>query len=317
MIRLAVYFDPPEDFLAQLGNISDKVKITVCTNRDDMEACLPETEILITLFAWPDAEAIRLAPRLTWIQALTAGVDLFPLGEIKKQGIILTCGRGIHKIYIAEYAIAAMINLARNFHLMFNNQLKANWDRSVPQEEIHGRVAGIIGLGSIGQEIARKASILGMRVIGVKNNPQPLEGVDQVYGPAEMKEVFGQSDYVINLLPGTPETRGLIDKKFLSSMRRSACFINLGRGSTVNQTDLIDALQTKRIRALVSDVYEAEPLPEDNPLWHLDNVILTPHIAGISPQYLDRALDIIRHNLPVYVSRSGEMMNIVDLTKGY
>ena len=100
-------------------------------------------------------------------------------------------------------------------------------------------------------------------------------------------------------------------------MRHSACFINLGRGSTVNQTDLIDALQTKTIRALVSDVYEAEPLPEDNPLWHLDNVILTPHIAGISPQYLDRALDIIRHNLPVYVSRSGDMMNVVDLSRGY
>jgi len=317
MIRLTVYFEPPENFLAQLGNISDKVKITVCTNRDDLEACLPETEVLITLFAWPDAAAIRLAPRLAWVQALTAGVDFFPLSEIQEQGIVLTCGRGIHRIYMAEYAIAAMINLARNFHLMFNNQLKAKWDRSVPQDEIHGRVAGIIGLGSIGQEIARKASILGMRVIGVKHNPQPLEGVDQVYGPTGMKEVFQQSDYVINLLPGTPETKGLIDKKFFSSMRRSACFINLGRGSTVNQADLIDALQTKTIRALVSDVYEAEPLPEESPLWHLDNVILTPHIAGISPQYLDRAQDIIRHNLPVYVSRSGEMMNVVDLTKGY
>jgi len=100
-------------------------------------------------------------------------------------------------------------------------------------------------------------------------------------------------------------------------MRESACFINLGRGSTVNQADLIDALRTKTIRALVSDVYEQEPLPEDSPLWHLDNVILTPHIAGVSPQYLHRALDIIRHNLPVYVNRSGKMINLVDLTKGY
>jgi phosphoglycerate dehydrogenase-like enzyme len=172
-------------------------------------------------------------------------------------------------------------------------------------------------LGSIGQEIARKASILGMRVIGVKNNPGPLQGVDHVYGPAEMKEVFGKSDYVINLLPGTPATKGLIDKEFFSSMRRSACFINLGRGSTVNQADLIDALQTNTIRALVSDVYEVEPLPGDSPLWHLDNVILTPHIAGISPQYLERALDIIRHNLQVYVNQSGEMMNVVDLSRGY
>jgi phosphoglycerate dehydrogenase-like enzyme len=317
MNQLAVYFDPPERFIAHLSNISDKVKINVCTNRDDLASCLPETEILITLFARPDAEMIRLAPKLKWIQALTAGVDVLPLSQIKEQGIILTCGRGIHKIYIAEYAIAAMINLARNFHQIFNNQLNAKWDRSVPQDEIHGRVAGIIGLGSIGQEIARKASVLGMRVIGVKNNPQPLAGVDRVYGPAEMAEVFKQSDYVINLLPGTPTTRGLLDKKFFGLMSRSACFINLGRGFTVNQADLIDALRTKTIRALVSDVYEQEPLAEDSPLWHLDNVILTPHIAGVSLHYLDRALDIIRHNLPVYLSRSGKMMNVVDLTKGY
>jgi D-2-hydroxyacid dehydrogenase (NADP+) len=317
MIQSAVYFEAPENFIASLSNISEKVKINICPKRDDLIPCLPQTEILITLFVPPEAEMIQLAPKLKWIQALTAGVDFLPLSQIKEQGIMLTCGRGIHKIYIAEYAIAAMINLARNFHQMFGNQLKAKWDRSVPQDEIHGRIAGIIGLGSIGQEIARKASTLGMQVIGVKNNPQPLAEVDRVYGPNEMAEVFKQSDYVINLLPGTPATTGLLDKKFFSAMRRSACFINLGRGSTVNQADLIEALRTKTIRALVSDVYEQEPLPEDSPLWHLDNVILTPHIAGVSPQYLDRALDIIRHNLPVYVNRSGTMMNVVDLNKGY
>ena len=100
-------------------------------------------------------------------------------------------------------------------------------------------------------------------------------------------------------------------------MKKSACFINLGRGSTVNQTDLLEALQTKTIRALVSDVYAKEPLPEDHPLWQLDNVILTPHIAGVSPKYLQRAMQIIEHNLRVYVSRSGDMKNVVDFAKGY
>lgn len=317
MIKVTVYFRPPEGFVAHLHSISDKVKINVCTNCDDLESCLPDTEILITLFAWPDAELIRLAPRLKWIQALTAGVDFFPLNEIKEQDILLTCGRGIHKIYIAEYAIAAMINLARNFHLMFRNQLRSKWDRSIAQGEINDKIVGILGLGSIGQEIARKALALGMRVIGVKNTPQPLEGVDYVYGPAEMDEVFKQSDYVINLLPETITTRGLIDKKFFTLMKKSACFINLGRGSTVNQADLIDALRTKMFHALVSDVYEEEPLPEDNPLWQLENVILTPHIAGVSSKYLERALSIIRHNLKVYVSHSGVMMNVVDLARGY
>ena len=118
-------------------------------------------------------------------------------------------------------------------------------------------------------------------------------------------------------MPDSPGTIGRVDKSFFSLMKKSACFINLGRGSTVNQTDLLEALQTKTIRALVSDVYAKEPLPEDHPLWQLDNVILTPHIAGVSPKYLQRAMQIIEHNLRVYVSRSGEMKNIVDFAKGY
>jgi phosphoglycerate dehydrogenase-like enzyme len=315
--KLIIYFQFPEEFISDLTNISNKFEIRICKSPDELQSHLPQTEILITLFRWPDAGMIRLASRLKWIQALTAGVDPFPLDVIKEQNILLTNGRGIHKIHIAEYAIAAMIHLARNFHLMFRNQLKKKWDRSVPQDEINGSTVGIIGLGGIGQEIARKASVLGMRVIGVKHNPHSLEGVDHVYGPAQMEAVFKQSDYVINLLPYTSDTKGLIDKTMFASMKKTACFINLGRGPTVNQTDLIDALQKKMIRALFSDVYAEEPLPENSPLWEMENAVLTPHNAGVSPQYLARAMDIVRYNLQVYVSHSGEMMNLVDLDRGY
>ena len=136
MNKLTLYFHPPEGFIDRLRDISDKFTISICTNRDELESCLPDTEILVTLVTFPDAELIGLAPRLRWIQALTAGVDFFPLNKVKEQDILLTCGRGIHKIYIAEYAIAAMINLARNFHLLFRNQLKGKWDRSIAQGEI-------------------------------------------------------------------------------------------------------------------------------------------------------------------------------------
>jgi phosphoglycerate dehydrogenase-like enzyme len=317
MNKLVVYFRPTEEFVTFLRNLSQNFELIICKGPDELQAHLPQTEILVTLFDSPDANMIRQAPRLKWILALTAGVDSLPLNEIKKQNILLTNGRGIHKIYIAEYAIAAMINLARNFHLMFRNQLRGQWDRSVPQHEIYGCTVGILGLGAIGQEIAHKASRLGMRIIGVKNEPCPLEKVDRVYGPAEMREVFKQSDYIVNLLPDTPNTRGVIDKTLFAAVKESACFINLGRGPTVNQAHLIDVLQTKRMRAMVSDVYEEEPLPEDSPLWEMENVILTPHIAGVSPKYLERAMDIIRHNLPVYVANSGEMINVVDLDRGY
>jgi phosphoglycerate dehydrogenase-like enzyme len=156
-----------------------------------------------------------------------------------------------------------------------------------------------------------------MRVLGVRKNPQPMKYVDQVYGIEEMDAVFQQCDYIINLLPLTAGTQKLIDKRFFASMKKTACFINIGRGPTVNQADLVDALKSNQIGGLVADVYEEEPLPEDSPLWKLENVILAPHIAGLSPNYLKRAMDIIRHNLKVYVSQSGEMMNIIDCSSGY
>jgi phosphoglycerate dehydrogenase-like enzyme len=295
--KIIIYFQLPEEFIADLVNISNNFEIHICKNPDEVQSHLPQTEIMITLFRWPDAEIIRQASKLKWIQALTAGVDPFPLDVIKEKNILLTTGRGVHKINIAEYAIAAMISLARNFHLMFRNQLKKKWDRSVPQDEINGCTVGIIGLGAIGQEISRKASMLGMRVIGVKNTPHPLEGVEHVYGPDQMEAVFKQSDYVINLLPYTQDTKGLIDKTMFAAMKKTACFINLGRGPTVNQPDLIDALQEDKIRALFSDVYAEEPLPEDSPLWEMENAVLTPHNAGVSQKYLTRAMEILRHNL--------------------
>ena len=260
---------------------------------------------------------IDAAPRLKWIQAITAGVDALPLEEIARRGIRLTNGRGIHTIYMAEYAIAAMINLARGFHSMFRNQMQKEWNRGVPQEEIHGATVGIIGLGAIGREIARKAAFMGMRVIGVKRTRASLEDVDTVYGPEDMARVFQQSDYVINLLPATPATEKLIDHRFFGAMKPTASFINMGRGTTVNETDLIEALRNRRIKALVSDVYETEPLPAASPLWGMENVILTPHICGVSPRYMARAMEIIAHNLEVYLSGRGEMINVVDTVAGY
>jgi phosphoglycerate dehydrogenase-like enzyme len=278
---------------------------------------LPDMEILISFITHFDAELLRLAPNLKWIQAITAGVDGLPLKEISDRRIILTNARGVHKIQMAEFAIAAMINFARNFHVMHRNQIKGVWDRSMPQSEIYGKVVGIIGLGSIGEEIARKASFFGMRVLGVRKNPQPLKYADRVYGIEEMDAVFQQSDYIINLLPLTEGTQRLIDKRYFASMKKTACFINIGRGPTVNQADLVAALKNNQIGGLVADVYEEEPLPEDSPLWELENVILAPHIAGLSPNYMERAMDVIRHNLKVYVNQSGQMMNVIDCNSGY
>jgi phosphoglycerate dehydrogenase-like enzyme len=316
MTRLLINFELPDPYFHQLQQNYPQLDWVLCTDSEKLPSLLKETEILLT-FLQCDRKMIDAAPQLKWIQAISAGVDYMDLDEIRRRGIVLTNGRGIHKIHMAEYAVAAMINLARGFHLMFLNQLQKKWERSVSQEEIHGATVGIIGLGAIGAEIAKKAALMGMRVIGVKRTSGPVDHVEEVHAPDDMAAVFRRSDYIINLLPYTQETEMLIDQRFFDQMKPTACFINIGRGRTVNEGDLIEALRNKQIRAMVSDVYYTEPLPPESPLWDLDNVILTPHICGVSPQYMARAMQIIAHNLNVYLSGQGEMINLVDMQAGY
>ena len=315
MKNLVVYHKIRPDHLERLQKAYTAGEVQVCTDPAELERSLKQAEVLITFKLKP--EALAQAPHLKWIQALTAGVEDLPLDDIRRRGILLTNGRGIHRIHMSEYAIAALIMLARNFQDMFRNQLQGIWDRKVHQGQIHGAVLGILGLGSIGAEIAHRASLFGMRVLGVKHAPAPVAGVERVYGPAEMPAVFRQSDYVINLLPDTPATRGIVGRDLLACMKPSACFINIGRGKTVDQDALIEALQAGKIRGLVTDVYAEEPLPADSPLWKLKNVILTPHVCGVSDHYTDRAMEIAEHNLVVYTSGEGELRNRVDLDAGY
>jgi phosphoglycerate dehydrogenase-like enzyme len=316
MPRILINFDFPEEYVNVLKKKYDDFDFTVSTDKKEILAYLKDVEILITFFKC-SREMLDAAPMLRWIQAVSAGVDYMPLDEVARRRIILTNGRGIHRIHMSEFALAAVINLARSCHILFRNQMQRKWDRSAPQGEINGSVLGILGLGDIGKEIARKASFLGMHVIGVKRTPEPLEFVEGVYGSRDMGKVFEKSDYIINLLPYTAATERIIDRRYFGLMKESACFINIGRGKTVNEPDLIDALRNGRIRALMSDVYFEEPLPEDSPLWDLENVILTPHICGLSPKYMERALEIVDQNLEVYVHKRGRMINLVDPETGY
>jgi len=314
MTKVLINFDFPAATVLRLRENYPDLAFAFCNNKDEMLASIPDAEVLITFSC--SKEVLEHAKALRWIQVLGAGVDALPLDYIKEQGLILTNGKGIHQSQMSEYAIWAMMSLARNTHLLYRNQMAKTWNNRVKQDELAGSTVGILGLGSIGMEIARKASTLGMHVIGVKKNPEKVPGVDAVYGNDKLDLLFSQSDYVINLLPHTPKTTKLIDKRLFNMMKNDACFINVGRGATVNEADMVHALQTGQIRAAVSDVFEEEPLPATSPLWDLENVIITPHICGISPQYAERAMAIIEHNLDAYVGR-GTMINVVDLEEGY
>ncbi|MDP3386012.1 MAG: D-2-hydroxyacid dehydrogenase [Eubacteriales bacterium] len=261
-------------------------------------------------------EQIEAGKQLKWIQSLTAGVDAYPLEYIEQRNITLTTGRGIHKIHMTEYAISMMIVAARRVDTMILNQQRTHWDSHIPQNEIHGKKLGIIGLGSIGQGIAKVANILGMEVYGIKHTPVEIEGVKKVFDMSGMDFIAQNCDYIILLLPHTQETEKIIDQKFFNLMDKEAVFINMGRGKTVNQEHLAQALKEKRFRLCISDVFETEPLPENDPLWSMDNIIITPHVCGPHVDYMAKAYTIVKNNLNKFV-KGNTLDNIYSFKKGY
>ena len=314
MAKVLIYHNFTKDNIDYLEGKFLDCQFIVSTDKGQMEKHIIDTDILIGFDL--DNDMLAKGTKIKWVQALSAGVENFPLRAIKDRGIILTNGKGIHKIHMAEYAICIMIILARNIHVLMKNKFKAKWDKSVPQGEIYGATVGILGLGSIGMEVAKKAKLMGMKVIGVKKMVEDVEFVDKVFSTKEISEVFRESDYIISLLPSVKNTFKVINKKYFDLMKKDSCFINMGRGSTVNEDDVIDALLSGKFRAFASDVFFMEPLPKDSPLWQMDNVIITPHICGESSKYIERALDIIENNINAYKG-NGNYMNLVNLDKGY
>ena len=315
MSTILIFHQIPEPHRLEIEKVCPEHKVIICTQRQSLYDHLPAAEVLITFKM--DQDMLQNAPRLKWVQSFSTGVDNLPLAQLHQKNIILTSTRGIHRIQMAEYAIAAMINLARNWPQMFHNQVNCRWDRKVSQNEIYGAWLGILGLGDIGSEIARKAKIFGMHVIGVKRQAVPMTDVEAVYDLSQIQKIFEKCNYIINLLPETAETIGVINKGCFDLMKQDAAFINMGRGTTVNQDDLIQALLAQKIKGMVSDVFAKEPLPPDSPLWSMPNVIITPHISGNSKFYEDKAMQIIRHNLKAYVRKDREMINVIDYSRGY
>ena len=248
---------------------------------------------------------------------MQAGVNSWPLMEIEKRGIILTTSRGIHKIHMAEYAISMMVIDARQLDQILLNKTKKLWKQDYLKDGISGKKLGIIGLGSIGQEIAKKASLMGMEVYGIKRTVEVVPHVIEVYGNDKLDEIFRKSDYIINLLPHTKETDKIVDKKHMEMMKSSACLINMGRGGTTNEEDLYEALNKRVFIMCISDVFAVEPLPQISPLWNLDNTIITPHICGPNIHNMDQAYEIIKQNILSYTNAKSKLVNVYSHKLGY
>ncbi|HET7275611.1 MAG TPA: D-2-hydroxyacid dehydrogenase [Longimicrobiaceae bacterium] len=282
-------------------------------------------EIYVGFGISPPLFAAATAPpaALRWVHSAAAGVgsSLFP--AMRDSDIVLTNSAGVHAPPMAEWAIAVILYFARGLDFALRAQARSRWDKapfedeSTPVREISGATLGIVGLGGIGREIATRASALGMRVIGTRRTPgEPPPGVDRVSGPESLPDLLEESDFIVIAVPDTAATRGVIGAAELARMRPDAVLVNLARGPVVDETALIDALSSGRLRGAALDVFNEEPLPASSPLWKLPNVLITPHVSPTSRGYWKRETDLIVENLRRYLAGE-EMLNVVDKVGGY
>lgn len=262
-------------------------------------------------------ELLSDAPRLRWVQTLTAGADSVSFPDLLARGIVMTNGSGIHAPNVAEHLLGLMLTFARALPDLMRAQQRHEWLNGVRQFELLGQTLCVVGLGDIGLALAERASAIGMRVTGVRRRDLPVPSfIDSVSGLDDMQPLLVEADHIALCLPLTPRTDGLFDAARLASLKPSAYLYNIGRGELIDQDALIDALRSGRLAGAGLDVTTPEPLPADNPLWDLDNVLITSHTSGRSPTRLDRFVDLLLDNMARYQADE-PLRNVVDPVEGY
>jgi phosphoglycerate dehydrogenase-like enzyme len=273
------------------------------------------------VFAWHSVrellpEVWPKAGRLRWIQSASDGVDWLLFPELVDSDVVVTNARGIFDRAIAEYVVGLMLAFAKDLLGVVEGHRQREW-RHRPTELLAGKRLLVAGVGPIGRAIGRAGRDLGMEVRGVGRRARSGDDVFQSIGGTDgLAAAAGWADYVVDALPATPATRHLFDASVFDSMRRSARFINVGRGTTVVEGALIDAIREERIGGAALDVFEREPLPSDSPFWELPNTIVSPHMAGDFEGWLEAVVRLFVENLRRFVA-GRPLLNVVDKREGY
>ncbi len=315
-LQALLYLTNAKPYLDRLAadGLNERVDFkVVATGEQASDEDLAKAEVLFAPGMPPGA--LAKMPRLKVIQSLTAGVDHWLSRKDLKPEHTLIAARGTHRIQVPENILGALFHITKKFHQIALQQAESRWSRSV-SETLAGKTLGILGLGAIGQQLAMKAAALEMRVMGTKRTPEPVTGVEKVYGFDETDKVLSQSDYVVVLLPVTPLTENYLNKTQIAKMKPTAWLINFARGAIIVDQDLIAAVKAKTIAGAVLDVFRTEPLPADDPFWTTPGIWVLPHIGGFHPQRDSWVAELLSDNIRRYLDGL-PLREVVDRERGY
>ncbi len=273
--------EPYEAAIAEAG-LAGRVHLTALARKDSPSPeLLAETEVILGWGA--PAGVLPKMPKLRWIQSLTAGVEGWLALPDLPEGVALTCARGTHRHSMPENILGAIFHIAKPYHAIEGDNAEHRWTRRMAMP-LTGKTLGILGLGEIGGELARKAAGLDMRVIGTRRKTgTAIPGVAEIFAPEDTDKVLAQSDFVVCLLPATPDTENFLDASRFAKMKPTAWLINFGRGAVIRDGDLIAAVTGKVIAGAILDVFRKEPLPPEDPFWSTPGILVLPHIGGGFP----------------------------------
>ena len=310
-MRILLFPSVTEHWIQQIRAISPEIEVVTACSETEALSVISEVD---ALYGRITPALLNAAQRLRWVQVSHVGLEgsIFP--ELAASPVVLTNVRGIYSDHVADQAFSMLLAFARGLHVYIRRQVEHRWGRSEAVQAIHlpDQTLGIIGLGGIGSEVAKRGKAFGMRVVAVDPAPKgSTEGVDRIWGLDGLYQLLRESDFVVICAPHTPVTEGSIGTVELDAMKRTAVLINVGRGAIVKLDALVEALQAGTIAGAGLDVFEVEPLPEDHPLWDMENVIITPHVGGRGPYMQERRMRIFLENVRRFIA--GEpLLNVVD-----
>lgn len=320
-ISLLVLSDPAEPQVSMLDELRATANVVIGDSPDAFKSTAGSAEVI---FNWSGSlslirEAFLMSLPVRWVHSRSAGLErtLFP--ELIASDVIMTNGSGVFSPSLGEFALGAILYFAKDFRRMIRNQMAGVWE-PFDVLPISGQTVGIVGYGDIGRAVAARVRPLGMNVLAVKrhvtakSNPDPL--ADQIYGTDHLIEMLSRCDYVVVAAPLNAETHGMIGEAEFAAMKPSAVIINVGRGPVINERAMIKALSEQKIKGAALDVFDEEPLPRSHPFYTLENVLLSPHCADHTPDWLDNAMRFFIAQFERF--RRGEpLLNVVDKKLGY